>query len=113
MPFCPEKGQKGAKVGGAVGKNKLFCILYSKLSHYIFLIFCMELETINGAQLYVQNRFQIAIRLNGGPHSPHGNVGVPFLIIYEHITRGNVGVPFLIIYQHSTRGNMVVPFLII
>ena len=27
MPICPEKGQKGAKVGSAVGKNKLFCIL--------------------------------------------------------------------------------------
>ena len=28
MPFCPEKGQKGAKVGRAVGKNQLFCILF-------------------------------------------------------------------------------------
>ena len=27
MPFCHEKDQKGAKVGGAVGKNQLFCIL--------------------------------------------------------------------------------------
>ena len=27
MPFCPEKGQKGAKVGRAVGQNQLFCIL--------------------------------------------------------------------------------------
>ena len=27
MPFCPKKGQKGAKVGGAVGQNQLFCIL--------------------------------------------------------------------------------------
>ena len=27
MSFCPEKGQKGAKVGGAVGQNQLFCIL--------------------------------------------------------------------------------------
>ena len=27
MPFYPEKWQKGAKVGGAVGQNKLFCIL--------------------------------------------------------------------------------------
>ena len=26
MPFCPEKGQKGAKVARAVGKNQLFCI---------------------------------------------------------------------------------------
>ena len=29
MPFCPEKGQKGGKVGGAVGKNQLFCILFN------------------------------------------------------------------------------------
>ena len=27
MHICPQKGQKGAKVGGAVGKNQLFCIL--------------------------------------------------------------------------------------
>ena len=27
MSFCPEKGQKGAKVGGAVGQNHFFCIL--------------------------------------------------------------------------------------
>ena len=27
MPFFPEKGQKGAKLGGAVGQNQLFCIL--------------------------------------------------------------------------------------
>ena len=27
MPFCPEKGQKGGKVCGAVGQNQLFCIL--------------------------------------------------------------------------------------
>ena len=27
MPFYPNKGQKGPKVGGAVGKNQLFCIL--------------------------------------------------------------------------------------
>ena len=27
MPTCPQKGQKGAKVGGAVGENQLFCIL--------------------------------------------------------------------------------------
>ena len=27
MPFCPEKGQKGAKVGRAVRQNLLFCIL--------------------------------------------------------------------------------------
>ena len=29
MPFCPEKGQKGAKVGGAVRQNQLFCILFN------------------------------------------------------------------------------------
>ena len=29
MPFCPEKWQKGAKEGGAVGKNQLFCILFN------------------------------------------------------------------------------------
>ena len=27
MPFCPEKGQKEAKVCRAVGQNQLFCIL--------------------------------------------------------------------------------------
>ena len=27
MPFYPEKVQKGAKVGGAVRQNQLFCIL--------------------------------------------------------------------------------------
>ena len=27
MPFFPEKVQKGAKVGGAVGQNQFFCIL--------------------------------------------------------------------------------------
>ena len=32
MPFCPDKGQKGAKVGGAVGQNQLF-VYCSKLSH--------------------------------------------------------------------------------
>ena len=38
MPFCPEKGQKGAKVGGAVGKNQLFCILFKIGSLDFFLI---------------------------------------------------------------------------
>ena len=32
MPICPKKGQKGAKVGGADGKNKLFCILLNIVS---------------------------------------------------------------------------------
>ena len=27
MPVCPKKGQKGAKVGGAVGQNQRFYIL--------------------------------------------------------------------------------------
>ena len=27
--FLPEKGQKGAKVGGAVRQNQLFCILFN------------------------------------------------------------------------------------
>jgi len=27
MPVSPKKGQNGAKVGGAVGKNQPFCIL--------------------------------------------------------------------------------------
>ena len=27
IPICPQKVQKGAKVGGAAGKNHLFCIL--------------------------------------------------------------------------------------
>ena len=27
MHNCPQKGQKGAKVGRAVGENQLFCIL--------------------------------------------------------------------------------------
>ena len=35
MHFCPEKGQKGAKVGGAVGKNQLFCLLF-KIGSLIF-----------------------------------------------------------------------------
>ena len=46
MPICPRKGQKGAKVGGAVGQNQLFCILLSKLAHWIFIIFCIKLEGI-------------------------------------------------------------------
>ena len=29
MPFLHEKGQKGAKVGGAVGQNNFFCILFN------------------------------------------------------------------------------------
>ena len=35
MHFCPEKGQKGAKVGGAGGKNQLFCLLF-KIGSFIF-----------------------------------------------------------------------------
>ena len=47
MPFCHENGQKGAKVGGAVRQNKLFCILL-KID---FFIYCMKLETIKGYKL--------------------------------------------------------------
>ena len=36
MPFCPEKGQKGAKVGGAVGQNQLFSILLNIGSLHFF-----------------------------------------------------------------------------
>jgi len=35
MHICPQKGQKGAKVGGAVGKNQLFCILL-KIGSLVF-----------------------------------------------------------------------------
>ena len=34
--FFPEKGQTGAKVGGAVGKNQLFCILFKIGSLNVF-----------------------------------------------------------------------------
>ena len=44
----PKKGQNGAKVGGAVGKNQLFCIL---LKIIYFLIFCMKLKGIKGYKL--------------------------------------------------------------
>ena len=40
--------KKGPKVGGAFGKNQLFCIL---LKIDFFLIFCMKLETIKGYKL--------------------------------------------------------------
>ena len=50
MPFYPEKGQKGAKVGRAVGQNQLFCILLN-IGSLIFLIFCMKLEIIKGYKL--------------------------------------------------------------
>ena len=35
MPICPQKGQKGAKVGGAVWENQLFCILL-KIGSLVF-----------------------------------------------------------------------------
>ena len=41
-------GQKGPKVGRAVGKNQLFCIL---LKIIYFLIFCIKLEGIKGYKL--------------------------------------------------------------
>ena len=49
--YLPQKGQKRAKVDGAVGKNQLFFVYYSKLAHKIFLIFCIKLEGIKG--LYI------------------------------------------------------------
>ena len=39
MSICPQKGQKGAKMGGAVGKNNLFCILLKFGSLFFFLYF--------------------------------------------------------------------------
>ena len=47
--------QKGAKVGGAVGQNQLFSIF---IAHYIFLIFCMKLETIKGYKLVLNHFFR-------------------------------------------------------
>ena len=41
-----QKGQKGEKVGRAVGQNLFFCILLKIGSLDFFLIFCMKLETI-------------------------------------------------------------------
>ena len=38
MPLSPKKGQKGAKRGGAVGKNQLFCILLKNGSLDFFYI---------------------------------------------------------------------------
>ena len=49
MPVCPKKGQKGAKVGGAVGLN---VFAYCSISaHYIFLIFYINLEDIKEYKL--------------------------------------------------------------
>ena len=36
MPVCPKKGQKGVKVGGAVGQNQLFSILLKIVSLDLF-----------------------------------------------------------------------------
>ena len=36
--FAPKKGQKGAKVDGAVRENQLFCILL-KIGYFNFLYF--------------------------------------------------------------------------
>ena len=36
MPICPQKGQKGAKVGRAVGQNQHFCILFKIGSLNVF-----------------------------------------------------------------------------
>ena len=50
MPFCPEKGQKAAKVGGQLEKINFF-VYCSILAHQIFMIFCMKLQTIKGYKL--------------------------------------------------------------
>ena len=44
-------GQKGPKVGGAVGKSQLFCILLKIVSLDFFFIFCIKLEGIKGYKL--------------------------------------------------------------
>ena len=36
MPFSPKKGQKRAKVSGAVGQNQHFCILLNIVSLHFF-----------------------------------------------------------------------------
>ena len=41
MPVCPKKGQKGAKVGGAVGQNHFFLYLL-KIGSYDFSDFLHE-----------------------------------------------------------------------
>ena len=50
MPFSPKKGQKGAKVGRAVGNNPLFCI-FLKIGLLVFFILCIKLEGIKGYKL--------------------------------------------------------------
>ena len=56
MPICPQIWQKGAKVGRAVGKNQLFCILL-KIGSLDFLIFCIKLEDIKGYKLPQTHHF--------------------------------------------------------
>ena len=51
MPFCPEKGQKGEKVGRPVGQNQLFCILLKIGSLDFFDILHLMLEGIKGYKL--------------------------------------------------------------
>ena len=46
----PQKGQNGAKVGGAVGKNQLFCILL-KIGSLDFFNILYKLEGIKGYKL--------------------------------------------------------------
>ena len=51
MTFCPKKGQKGAKVGRAVGKNQLFCIYFQNWLIRFFSYFALKLEGIKGYKL--------------------------------------------------------------
>ena len=50
MYICPQKGQKGAKVGGAVGKNQLFCILL-KIGSLDFFDILHKVRGIKGYKL--------------------------------------------------------------
>ena len=50
MSFSPEKRQKGAKVGGAVEKNQLFCILF-KIGSLDFFHILHKVEGIKGYKL--------------------------------------------------------------
>ena len=50
MPICLQKGQKGAKVGRAVGKNQLFCILLN-IGSLDFFDILQKLESIKGYKL--------------------------------------------------------------
>ena len=51
MPICPQKVKKGAKVGRAVGKNQLFCILLKIGSLDFFHVFHKVIEAIKAYKL--------------------------------------------------------------